>query len=280
MGIVAITRPAASASARQPMMTFIGDGGSQFSVPYAPLPVTYKGGMGWENVARSGRGRTALLLEGNPALKTLDFALTLAKPDNQDDIEDWLNALRAAADGTERWTVSYGPQEAGLWRFTNYSQDVEQRQRLTNLATRATVTITLTEAGQPPSILPTKYTAPTPTPPKTTKPAATAPAKPAKPSSGTSADASPSVQAFYKSLATNPQAAFYFLVTSQLAQQAKKNPSRPATITVRAGDTLTGLAVKWYGDSKFFALIAGMNGITNTTLQLKPGTVLKLYNPS
>lgn len=49
---------------------------------------------------------------------------------------------------------------------------------------------------------------------------------------------------------------------------------RPATYTVRSGDTFTGIAVKFYGEARYIWLIANVNGLRNWNLHV--GQVLKL----
>lgn len=129
-----------------PPMEFIGDGGLRFSVPFAPLPVEHGArARKWEEVERS--GRTPLLTAGGLPLPTQSFTLTLARPDHQQPVEDYINNLVRAAESTQRFGVSYGPLERGLWRITDLRVTVTGRQHGTNLATRATAQLTLTGAG-------------------------------------------------------------------------------------------------------------------------------------
>jgi nucleoid-associated protein YgaU len=52
-------------------------------------------------------------------------------------------------------------------------------------------------------------------------------------------------------------------------------PSRPKTYTVKRGDTLSGIAQRFYGDASKFRAIATANKIKNPNL-IYPGQVLKL----
>ncbi len=131
---------------RHPNMELLGEFGARIVLPYAPLPVAHDNiARKWETIERT--GRTPLLIAGAPQLRTLGFTLTLARPDHQRPVEDLINRLRNAARGTGRWGLSYGPFEQGMWRITGLSVSITGRQHGTNLATRATAQMTLTEAG-------------------------------------------------------------------------------------------------------------------------------------
>lgn len=249
----------------QPPFVLTGDQGSQITLPFAPLPVQHTRGMGWENVPRNGRGRQPLLLESNPLLRQQTFTLTLGWPDPQEDIEELIEALSDASEGTERWTVSYGPQEKGLWRITTSTFSITQRQYLTNLATRATCDLTLTQAGSTQALGPTPWK-PTPaTPP----PGSTPPA----PNSN-----DPTVVAFFNALKGDPSAAAYFQSMHSLQAQIKTDKNRPTTYTVKSGDTLSGIAVRFYGDVKFMPLVTLLNGIKDPN-SIRSGQLLKLPGP-
>lgn len=267
--LLTLLRPASGATPQpsgQPPFVMTGDKGSQITLPFAPLPVQHTRVMGWETVVRSGRGRSPLLLQSNPGLNTQTFSLTVARPDPQEDIEDLLDALSAAAEGTERWTVSYGPQEKGLWRITSFDFSITQRQYLTNLATRATCNVTLTQAGSTQQLGPTPWKPTPPTPP----PGSTPPA----PNSN-----DPAVVAFFNALKNDPQAAAYFQSMHNLQAQIKTDSTRPSTYTVKSGDTLSGISVKFYGSTKFMPLLCLLNSVRDPN-SIKSGQVLKLPGPA
>lgn len=250
----------------QPPFVLTGDRGSQITLPFAPLPVQHNRGMGWENVPRNGRGRSPLLLESNPSLNTMTFTLTLGHLDPQEDIEDMIQALSDAAEGTERWTVSYGPQEKGLWRITTCSFSITQRQYLTNLATVATCQLTLTAAGPAQQLGPTPWKPTPPTPP----PGSTPPAP---------ASSDQQVVAFFNALKNDPQAAQYFQTMHSLQTQIRTDKNRPSSYIITSGDTLSGISVRFYGDTKYTPLLCLLNNIKNPTA-ITAGQVLKLPGPA
>ncbi len=201
--ISAASRSARVRRARHPKMEFVGDGGTRFSVPFAPLPVDH-GNLAreWETVKRD--LRKALLLPGAPPLRTMSFTLLLARPDNQASVEDYLRRLRDAAGSDQRFGVSYGGLESGLWRITELQFSVTQRQHGTNAATRATARLTLTEAG-------------------------------------------PSVR-------VGP-------LTGGVRPSAPPPPPARRTYDVKRGDTLWGIAVRFYGNGRRWPEIARANGV-------------------
>ncbi len=131
---------------RHPKMELLGEFGGRIVLPYAPLPVDHDNiARKWETIDRT--GRQPLLVAGALPLRTVSFTLLLARPDHQQPVEDWINRLRNAARTTYRYGLSYGPFEQGMWRITGLRISITNRQHGTNLATRATAQMTLTEAG-------------------------------------------------------------------------------------------------------------------------------------
>lgn len=211
LAIVTVTPPPNLA---HPKMVLLGDAGSRITVPYAPMPTSLDSPGEWEEVARPGAGVKPLLVRGDGKLQTLSFDLTVGFPDLTS-IEALLDQLRKGKDGSERWAVSYGPQERGLWRMTGLQISVEDRQEWTNLAVRASVSLGLTEAG-------------------------------------------PSVR-----------------VGPVTGGRPAGMGQPPATYTVKRGDTLPGVAVKFYGSTAYAGAIATANGMRNSCV-IRTGQVLKL----
>lgn len=131
----------------QPVFQLLSDTGRIVRLPIAPSTYSLDGlAGGWETIARDGRPN--LLLPKAKDSATLVFQLTVALGDMQAPVEDYLWALRAAAESNERFTLSgLGGQVRGLWRITTFKITPTQLQEQTNLVCRATVDLTLTDAG-------------------------------------------------------------------------------------------------------------------------------------
>ena len=156
-----------------PAFSLIGDGGTRVDLPYPPVPVSAQpGGAGWTELDRD--GRAPLLVLGAGALDKMQYNLTLARPSFEDSVEDMIAALRKAFDSTERFVISYGPQEAGLWRITQLTFSHEVRQAGgTGIVTRSTANVTVTAAGPAVGVGPLSggYAPPAPPPPPVAAPA-------------------------------------------------------------------------------------------------------------
>lgn len=189
----------------QPPMIFVSERGEQIRVPFAPRPLdTAERARSWTGLDR-GSGRSPLLVEGPRPLPTMSFALTIARLDFTQPVADLLAALRGMADSRERWSVTYGSTERGMWRVTAYGEQITHRVPGTNEPSRATVTMTLTSAGP--------------------------------------------------ALRVGP-------VTGG-AVQHKTAKITVRTYAVKTGDTLSGIAQKFYGDASQWPRIADANGITD-----------------
>lgn len=199
---------------RPDAMTFLGDAGSRIVVPYETPTVKISRAAAWVEDARPGAGRKPALIRGPGVLRSCTFSLTLGYPDSRP-VTGLLAALQAAADGGERWSVSYLPLATGLWRIStlDVSADDWDSQGQT---TRSVCDFTLVEAG---------------------------------PASGGVGPATGGLAA--------------------LALQV-----RPATYTVRAGDSFTSIAIRFYGEARYIWQIARDNNLRNW--HLHNGQVLKL----
>lgn len=172
------------------------------SAPYAPREIEYGGwAQDWTQTDRS--GNTPLLLRKGQPLLSLRFTLMLADTNPFASQADNLLALYHLARTKERVLVRYSQMESGLWRVTDLSVSSQHRHPETNEITRATVSLTLTQASDAaPSVGPVSG-GPPPTP---------APANPA-----------------------------------------------PRTHTVVRGDTLWGIAQRYYGNGTLWPRIFDAN---------------------
>lgn len=130
-----------------PKMQIIAEGGVAFTVPYAPR----EGALGgvtptFETVNRG--GRKPLLLESGGQLETYSFDLVIGHPDPQVSVDDDLAKLRALAGSGKRLKVRLDEVTSRHpWRMTEYSQQTIGRVSGSNAASRALVSITLTEVS-------------------------------------------------------------------------------------------------------------------------------------
>lgn len=207
---------------RQPVFVLADVAGRRLALPFAPLPTSHAGfGWAWEVVERA--GRTPLLLRAQRNLKTLAFTLVVANRDYQQSIDAKLANLEALAAIGGPFALAYSRAERGLWRLVDCSYDVTRRAPGSNAPTRATVSLTFTQASDRPSLV-----GPPPRPRTTSK---RTPATPTQPAAG--------------------------------------------TYTVRAGDTLAGIAARLYGAAYKWPEIADRNGIRDPR-SLRVGQVLRL----
>lgn len=200
-----------------PKMKLITERGSVLVIPYAPTGVSMDNlAPAYQQTARY--GRAPLLGRSGEPLPTLSFTLIVAYPDSQRSVEPILKRLRDYAKTKRRVRLAYGPSEAGWYRVTSASQESVMRQAGTNHITRATVSMTFTQASDAQLRI--------------------------SPLSGGTAPTS-----------------------------APKASSSTRRHTVRAGDTLWALAVRYYGDGALWKRIADKNGIKDPRL-LRIGAVL------
>lgn len=123
------------------------DSETPFTIPYAPRGATFGG---WADpVSRLPRpGRKPLTVRDGENLETLSFTFPLARPDHQQDVEDYLAALRQLAKSGDRVTlVNLSPGERGPWRIDTVDVIATLRQAGSNRITRADVTLALVEAS-------------------------------------------------------------------------------------------------------------------------------------
>lgn len=119
-----------------------------FSAPYAPKKIDYAGWrQDWTTVERPG-GKPLLLRKQQP-LHTMAFTITVGEQDPLASQAPALEALKVMAKTRERVYVRYSVSEAGLWRITDLTVSSEERHPVTNEITRATASLTLTEASDP-----------------------------------------------------------------------------------------------------------------------------------
>lgn len=123
------------------------DSGTEFVIPYAPRGADLAGQAApWSSHARP--GRKPLALRDGDNLATESLTLTLARPDHQDHVEDYIAALRALAKSGDRITlVNLSPSERGPWRISNLTINGTLRQAGTNYFTRAEARLDLLEAS-------------------------------------------------------------------------------------------------------------------------------------
>lgn len=132
-----------------PKMQIIAEGGTAFTVPYAPREGSLDGVVPvFESVPRG--GRKPLLLRAGDSLEVYSFELVVGHPDPQVDVDTELAELRSLAGSGKRLTVRLDEVTARHpWRMTAYSQQVAGRVHGSNGASRAVVSITLTEVSDP-----------------------------------------------------------------------------------------------------------------------------------
>jgi len=140
------------------------------AVDVAPREIDY-GGLPHEWASAERSGNTPLLLHSSTPLRTLSFSFTIVdKQDMQAPQTSKVALLRDIARTFERVLVAFSPSEQGLWRITDLKISSELRTEATDEISRATVSITLTEASDPaPAIGPL---APPPPPAPAPKPSA------------------------------------------------------------------------------------------------------------
>lgn len=133
------------------MYIYTESGRVSISLYFAPREIEY-GGYAQEWVQTERSGRTPLLLRKADQLKTLRFSFLLTDPKQPEhEMTGEFLALEALGKTSERVLVSYSNLEVGLWRVTEVSLNSELRHPdpRNNLPTRATASVTLTQASDP-----------------------------------------------------------------------------------------------------------------------------------
>lgn len=148
MGSLVITHPAPRRpAAKLPKATLIPEDGPVFTLPYAPRG-TSLGGWAKTFSQQDRPGRKPLNTLDGGTLETLSFDVFLGYRDHQTSVEPLLGALERLAGSGKRITIAgLSPRERGPWRLTDASVSGDTRQQGTNAITRATVSLTFTEAS-------------------------------------------------------------------------------------------------------------------------------------
>lgn len=121
--------------------------GRTIVLPYAPRTTTIDG-LAAPFTVTPRPGRKPLTQRDGDQLTTLALTLTIARPDHNSSVEDYIADLAEIAAGGLRVTLlNMSSQERGPWRITGLTVGGELRQYGTNAITRATVTLALTEAS-------------------------------------------------------------------------------------------------------------------------------------
>lgn len=172
VGSVTVVRDIANgrdfnAQAGHRMYLYSESGRLALAITIAPREIEY-GGLAhdWAEADRS--GEKPLLLHSGTPLETMGFSFLLTdRHDMQVAQTSQVQALKDAARTFERILLRYSGTEAGLWRITEMSINSELRSDADNEITRATVSITLTEASDPaPAVGPVSKPPPPPPAPK------------------------------------------------------------------------------------------------------------------
>lgn len=206
-------------------------GSTVLYAPYAPSRVSYSGfGIQWSEQQRDGV-RKPFLVPSSAKLKRMNFTLQVTNSNHRASVEGWLKALESMSRSGNAIKVRYGSwfDTGPSWKITNVSIDSNVRHSTNSGILEAEVSIELTE-----------YVAPS----TATATSASAPKGP------TTGGVKPTTAA--KKKATTA-----------------KTGGVVRTHTVKKGDTLSGIAVKYYKNASLWRKIATANGIKNPlTLQI------------
>jgi LysM repeat protein len=152
------------------MYLYSESGRLALAVDIAPREIEYAGlAQDWSSADRS--GNKPLLLHSATPLRTMAFSFMMTdRFDMHAPQTSQFAALRDVAGTLERVLVKFSGTEQGLWRVTDLSVSSELRSPVDNAITRATVSITLTEASDPAAAVGpvTRPPPPPPTPPAPT----------------------------------------------------------------------------------------------------------------
>jgi LysM repeat protein len=154
LGTLTVIRDAANsreftAPAGSRMYLYSESGRLALAIDIAPQEIEY-GGLAhdWASADRS--GRTPLLLHSSTPLTTMSFSFMITdRFDMHAPQTTKIAILRDVARTKERVLVRFSGSEQGLWRITDLSLSSQLRDPVANEITRATVSITLTEASDP-----------------------------------------------------------------------------------------------------------------------------------
>jgi len=201
------------------------DGKLEFGALFAPRDVEYSGfGRVWSEVARS--GRTPMLVHEGNKLPTMRFTMTIAKRDPEADVRPHLDRLRKMSESGVPVKIIYGGGFDNLtWRLTDYSARSTMRHPSKSYITRAEVDLTFTVVSD------------------------------IKNASG---PVTGGVKANKKSA---PSANSKSAAVSQI--KAKSSAKKTRYYTMKRGDTLYALAIKFYGDASRWRELADRNNIKN-----------------
>ena len=207
-------------------------GSTVLNVPYAPSQISYSGfGISWTEQQRDGV-RKPLLIPSAAKLKKMNFSLQVTNNNHQKSVESWLKTLESISRSGNIVKVRYGSwfDTGPSWKITNVSIDSVVRHPTNSGILEANVSVELTEYIAASSSTVTKKTAPK------------------GPTSG----------------GVKPTTAAKKPVTGGVAKGGVVR-----TYTVKKGDTLSGIAIKYYKNASLWRKIATANGIKNPlTLQI------------
>lgn len=255
MSSVAVVQPGTPG---RPRCTLTTERGLKVTLPYGPR-VTSQTGYAPAYVELERAGRKPLLRAAGRPLRTLTFAATLADPDPTVSVERTIDSLKRIAESGQRLSIAYGPGERGVWRLTALVVDGALRQPGTNAITRATATLTLTEASD-----------------------AVVKVGPVTGGAGGGSGAP-------KGRAANPPApAPRAAPTAASPRGGGSGPARPAptagpptgrVYVVRPGDTLSRIAAKEMGSASLWRRLGEANNIRDPR-SLRPGQRLRIPHVS
>lgn len=139
-------RMGAPVSTAQGLRMVMASGYGRMVVPFAPETVDLTGlAPRFETLDRP--NDRPLLIRAGEQLRTWSAELPVMRPDPDDPIDDVLNGLVVLAQSAQPVKVAYGSTETGSWRITDLQISVTDRQSGTGAPSRATVTMTMTEAS-------------------------------------------------------------------------------------------------------------------------------------
>lgn len=143
---VRIIRPGRPSPQAHPKVELVSSAGGRLVLPYAPKLTRDGLARVWSTADRI--GRKPKLADTAKGLETQTFDLYLAHPDYERSIEGLVSRLERFADSGHRVRWRNFGREGGWWVVSALSIEDELRQEGSNLLTRATASLTLTEAGK------------------------------------------------------------------------------------------------------------------------------------
>ena len=147
MPALTIRRPRAATVAprRHPKATISSEDGTRLVLPFAPNDVDH-GGLADTYETQERPGRKPLVTYTADGLRTFATTVLLAHRDHHQPVEGLIATLRELAEDGARLAVSLSALERGVWTLTDASIRTELRAPGTNAVTRATASLTFTEA--------------------------------------------------------------------------------------------------------------------------------------